>query len=218
MKVVSIASPKGGVGKSTVTALLAATAANAGHRVAIIDLNEDQASLVLWWTLRGEPKNPYLVQDLQDLGEDIAVLAKSKFEFLFIDTPPLNVDLIEAAVSHSDVVLIPSKPSVFDLAAIEPLVEICKARHKPHAILLSDVDTAFKTLNTSAMKAYLEIAPIFEARVSHRSAYANALTNGQVGPEIDRTLVAESQALWAELVRLCNSKSATKSKTEASHG
>jgi chromosome partitioning protein len=218
MKVVSIASPKGGVGKSTVTALLAATAANAGHRVAIIDLNEDQASLVLWWTLRGEPKNPYLVQDLENLGEDIAVLGRSKFDYVFIDTPPLNVDLIEAAVSHSNVVLIPSKPSVFDLAAIEPLVEICKARRKPHAILLSDVDTAFKTLNASAMKAYLEIAPIFEARVSHRSAYANALTNGQVGPEIDRTLVAESQALWAEVVRLCNSKPATKSKAEASNG
>ena len=218
MKVVSIASPKGGVGKSTVTALLAAIAANAGHRVAIIDLNQDQASVTLWWVLRGEPKNPYLVKDLEDLGEDITVLRNAKFEWLFIDTPPLNVDLIEAAVSYSDLVLVPTKPSVFDLAAIEPLIEICKARRKPHAILLSDVDTAFKTLNASALKAYTEMAPLLDARVSHRSAYANALTNGQVGPEIDKNLVAESQALWAEVVRLSNAKPVAKSKMEASRG
>jgi chromosome partitioning protein len=213
MKVVSIASPKGGVGKSSITALLAVTATMENKRAAIIDLNSDQANLSQWWILRGEPQLPYLVQDLEDLADDIEVLSKAKFDWVFIDTPPLNIDVIDAAVSVSNAVVIPGKPSVFDIAAIEPLIEICRARRRPHALLLSDVDLSYKSLNASAAGAYAELAPMFETRLSHRSAYANALTNGLVGPEIDKTLKLEAQALWLEVQRLASAPYSSKIKS-----
>src|SRR5262249_62171060 len=51
MNVITLASRKGGAGKSTLTAHLAACAQGAGHRCLIIDA-DPQGSLTLWHSLR----------------------------------------------------------------------------------------------------------------------------------------------------------------------
>ena len=53
MKVITVASAKGGSGKSTLAVNLAARAAMDNKRVALIDLNCDQANTTAWWVLRG---------------------------------------------------------------------------------------------------------------------------------------------------------------------
>ena len=65
MKTLAIASGKGGTGKSIIAATIAArlAARSRKERVAMIDLNADQATLTQWYIARGGGVSPYLLQD-----------------------------------------------------------------------------------------------------------------------------------------------------------
>jgi chromosome partitioning protein len=206
MKVVTIAAPKGGSGKSTATSVLAARAVEDGHRVAMFDLNADQANLTQWYVSRGEPDNPALFE-VENLNAAISQLNQDGFDWLFIDTPPLDIDLIENAVIKSSAVVIPVRASIFDIGAITPIVEICKERQKPFSFLMSAVDNRaqFKKLNQKAMQALLHDGPIFSAQLAYRAAYINALTVGKAGFEIDPDARHEVDALWTEVKRIAGS-------------
>ena len=162
MRVITIAAPKGGSGKSTATSILAARAALDGDRVALLDLNADQASLTQWWISRGEPENPELFELEDTLNSAITFLHGDGYHWLFIDTPPLDIGLIENAVIKSHAVLIPVRASIFDIGAILPITEICQERQKPFAFLLSAVDTRtqFRKLNEMAQQALLRYGPM----------------------------------------------------------
>jgi chromosome partitioning protein len=205
MKIVTIAAPKGGSCKTTTTTLLAVRAMQGGKHVCMIDLNADQANLAQWHVSRGTPYNPHLEQDITNITRDVAVIrASKKFDWLFIDTPPLDMDVIENAVVVADCVVVPVRTSIFDIGAVDAIVEMCKAHHKPFSFLLSAVDTKFKALNASALSALVEEGPVFGTRISYRLPYINALTAGKTGPEIDKGLQAEADAIWTEVQALAN--------------
>ena len=214
MKVITIAAPKGGSGKTTITTLLAVRASREGARVAMLDLNSDQANLAQWWFSRGQPMNPKLEDEVTNITLDVAALRMSgRVGWLFIDTPPVDMDLIENAVAVSDAVVVPVKTSIFDVGAIDSIVEICLAHGKPFSFVLSAADTRFKTLNASALAALVTEGPVFDTRISYRLPYINALTIGKVGPEIDKVLWPEADALWSEVKALAGAQ-----KGRAPHG
>jgi chromosome partitioning protein len=201
MKVVTVAASKGGAGKTTIAVALAARAAMESPRVAMFDLNADQANLTQWWILRGEPSNPRLIE-VEKISQDVEVLRNEKFEWLFIDCPPLDMDVTENAVIKSDAVVIPVRASIFDIGAVSPVVEMCRQRRKPFAFLMSAVDNRFTKLTQRAMAALVSEGPIFSTRVSYRQSYVTALTAGKAGFEADKELNSEIDQLWAEVKRL----------------
>jgi chromosome partitioning protein len=198
MLTIAIASGKGGTGKSTIAAALAVRAMKHG-RVALIDLNPDQPSLTHWWTLRGEPKNPCLFDDYEDLVADLPKLGAQGWRTCLIDTPPGGSAVIEMAVAAADIVLIPVKPSIFDAAAASDVVEMAKARQKLWAFVLSDIDTRFRSLNAPIADSLAGEGLVLAPRVSHLQSYAAAPNLGKTGPEIDARAAAEFDALWADI-------------------
>lgn len=179
----------------------------------MLDLNADQGNLAQWWFSRGQPTNPRLESEVTNITMDVAALRKSgTVEWLFIDTPPLDMDLIENAVAVSDAVVVPVKTSIFDIGAIDSIVEICKLHGKPFAFVLSAADTRFKALNASALAALVTEGPVFGTRISYRLPYINALTAGKVGPEIDKELWPEADALWSEVKALASKSFAEKGR------
>ena len=207
MKVITIAAPKGGSGKTSTTALLAVRAMQDSQNVAMLDLNADQANLTTWWICRGSPFNPYLVNDIENITKDVQVLkASGRFDLLLVDTPPTTMDLIENAVAVADCVVIPVKTSIFDVSSIDSIVEMCKGHHKPFKFLLSAADTRFKELNATALAALVTDGDVFGTRISYRLPYINALTAGKTGPEISKDLHAEANALWTEVKALAASQ------------
>ena len=203
MKIISICAAKGGCTKSSVTASLAVRAARESRRVALFDLNGDQGDLTQWWILRGHPANPCIIE-VQKINQDIEVLRAEKFDWLFIDTPPVDLDIIENAVLKSDCVVIPVRPSMFDINGVAPVVEMCRERRKPYSFLLSAVDAKMPKLTESAMSALVNDGPIFASRISYRQSYITAISRGKTGAEIDETLQTEVDNLWVEVKRLAS--------------
>jgi chromosome partitioning protein len=203
MKVIAVASAKGGGGKTTIASALAVRATAESARVAMFDLNADQGNLTQWWILRGEPMNPRVVE-VEHITRDVEVLRASRFDWLIIDTPPLELDIIENAVLKADCVLIPVRTSIFDVSTITPVVEMCRERHKPYAFVLSAVDSRFKKLTERAMAALISEGPICATRISYRQAYISALTGGMAGHEVEEELRPEIDSLWGEVKRLAS--------------
>src|SRR6516164_7946730 len=113
LRVVTLASLKGGVGKTTLAGALAVRAAEESRRVALIDL-DPQESLASWWTRRGKAKNPKLFE-VDAATEAIELLVSQGWEWAFIDTGPAKIDLIEPGIVVADLVIIPTRPSAFDI-------------------------------------------------------------------------------------------------------
>src|ERR1035437_847125 len=130
MKIIAIISQKGGAGKTTLAVHLATAAAAAGHTAAVIDL-DPQGTAASWGDRRtaGAPevisgqaiRIPALVSAARDNGAD----------FLVLDTAPNADQTASLAARAADVVLIPCRPSAFDLEAIETTLIIAKAAMKP---------------------------------------------------------------------------------------
>ena len=209
MKTVTIASAKGGTGKSTITALLAVRAAQDTPRVAMMDLNFDQGSLTQWWGLRGSPDSPKLVDedDIENIPRDVKRLA-ADYDWLFIDTPPLDMDVIEQAIAVADAVVIPVKAGFFDIMASQAVVEMCQQRRKPFSLLLNAMDTKFKVLMRQARVAFVEVGPMFATQIDHRLPYIQALSKGKTGGEIDKSAREEVDGLWTEVKRLVEGRRA----------
>ena len=201
MKVITVAAPKGGSGKTTLVTALAARASLESARVAMFDLNSDQANLTQWYILRGEPPNPVLVE-VEKISRDTEVLRNEKFEWLIIDSPPLALDVIENAVAVADAVLIPVRASIFDIGAITPVVEMCKERRKPYAFVLSAVDNKMPKLTERARAALISDGSVLTGCLSYKQGHISALTAGKAGFEVQKELKAEIDQIWEEVKKL----------------
>jgi chromosome partitioning protein len=207
MKTITIAAAKGGTTKTTIALSLAARACQESARVAMFDLNGDQGDLTKWWMLRGEPMNPRIIE-VEKISEDVEVLRAEKFDWLIIDTPPLDLDVIETAIMKSDAVVVPCRPGFFDIDAVTPIVEMCKRRKKPYSFLLSAVDSKMPKLTEAALSALVSDGPIFATRIRYLQPYIQSIMRGKTAAEIDKTCQPEIDNLWQEVKRLAEHQQA----------
>src|SRR5262249_36866049 len=129
--VLVIAATKGGVGKTTLASILSVRAVADGNKVALLDV-EPQASLSRWHELRGNPKNPRLLE-VDGARESIGHVAAQGWDWVIVDTPPAMLDLVDQAISMADFVLVPTRPTGMDVEAVAQVVKFCKEHGKPFA-------------------------------------------------------------------------------------
>lgn len=108
MRVILVANPKGGSGKTTLSINLAGYLASRGQRVAMLDLDR-QKSVSQWLAIRDATlPNIDLLQDGQKGGSD----------WLVIDSPAgLHGKSLERALKLAHKVVVPIAPSLFDIRA-----------------------------------------------------------------------------------------------------
>ncbi len=129
-KVVSIASPKGGCGKSTLTALIASELAALGKTVLVIDA-DPQASTTLWQQqcLQNEVPLPNMdfvqIVDPAELGRRI--LGDEVHDVIIIDNQGVANERMSVAIRNSDIILVPSHPIVIDLVEAAKVVNLARA-------------------------------------------------------------------------------------------
>ncbi len=203
MKVFAIAGPKGGCGKSTLSSALVVRATVETGKVALIDLDESQATLTEWWTVRGKPVNPFLYSGDGTLDWMVDALAADRWTYCFIDGPPYEQDLIEMSVVVASVVLIPVKLAYFDATTIDSIVSMCKGQ-KPYAFVINEFDgrKIFDSANSIGLEMLRGRGPILESRMSYHPKNRVGQIKGQTGAELDKGLAKEVDALWNEVKQL----------------
>src|SRR5687768_5981222 len=126
MEILTIASQKGGAGKTTLSAHLAVAAARDGRGpVAIVD-TDPQGSLADWWNQRAAETPSFAAVDVAHLPAHMAALRRQRVNLVVIDTPPAVLHTIRAAIQVADLVLIPARPSPHDLRAVGVVVEMAE--------------------------------------------------------------------------------------------
>lgn len=145
MKILAVGSPKGGVGKSTITVNLAAVLASAGVKVLVIDADENR-STADW--IDGSADTIHVDLDTVDRARTLRQLtAVQGYEVLVVDLPgarkggELRALLTgEHGQPVADLLLIPTEPAEMDLRVVtRTLPEITAV--VPYRIVFSRVDT-----------------------------------------------------------------------------
>lgn len=210
MKVLTIASGKGGTGKTIIAATLAARLATRSpkERVAMIDLNSDQASLTQWWIARGRGVSPYLVQDVSNLVSTVRALNKDGYSWCVIDCPPTDTHINDFGILVADLVIVPVRLAFLDTNATQSTVETAVQRRKRFAFLVNayDVRPAFKKSNTEALGMLGLIGPMFETRLPYSAKFIEGQSAGKTPAELDKTISEKIDALIAEIDAMLSTK------------
>jgi chromosome partitioning protein len=175
--IVCLYSTKGGCGKTTLAAALAAFWSER-KRTTLIDA-DPQASLRAW---SDEARRvPVIFDTAETIGTTVAKLAK-ECDRLVIDTAGFRSRTNIEALAHSDFVLIPCKPSPLDVSAALEAVELVrevggtrerKGRPLRCGIVLS---MAQRTAVAAKIREELEGAglPLLKAQIGQRTAFVEA--------------------------------------------
>ncbi len=138
MTIIAIASSKGGVGKSTLTAAIAVALQQAGRSVVVADLDFGQRSISTFVTLRDHaPNKSGATIELADVQPDLTVqgaerqaklrqdletfLARQRggSQVTLIDLPAGVAMPLTVSLDHADIILSPLNESLMDLYTIE---------------------------------------------------------------------------------------------------
>jgi chromosome partitioning protein len=193
VKVVTMLSQKGGTGKTTLSLHLAAAAEIAGYTALVIDLDK-QGSATDWKEDRAAER-PLVVPGLaKRLKKALASAAEQGIDLAFIDTAAQTSDDAMLAVDEADLVLIPTRPLIFDLRAIATNVRMVRLAAKPAYVVFNQARIGASRLIEDAIASVVEhdvkVCPV---TIEHRAAIAHALTADLVVQEFDPDSPASHQ-------------------------
>jgi chromosome partitioning protein len=204
MNVIVIASRKGGSGKSTLAAHLAASAHKPNQRALLIDA-DPQASLTLWHRVRGTGEPP-LVNGTRGIAEIVKVANREGYAWVFVDTSPDMSPAVTEAIRCATLVVIPARPTLFDLAAVRETIAISRELNKPYAVVLNAApprrDTAEAAIVAEARHGLQRLQiPVWAGQITHRMHYSSALASGEGANEYAPSSVAaeEVSRLWTAI-------------------
>ena len=213
MNVITLASRKGGAGKSTLTAHLAAYAHRLGRRCLVVDA-DPQGSLTLWHSRRPDGQPP-LTSGARGIDRPLADAMLAGCEWAFIDTAPTMWVVAQEAIRAATLVVIPARPGFFDIDAVRETVAIARERNKPYAVVINaapvkrDEKEAPAVAQSRAELDRLAI-PVWSGQISQRAGYLSSLAAGASAAEL-----APESAAGSEITRLW---SAIERSVEAIHG
>lgn len=136
MATIAVISQKGGAGKTTLAIHLAAAAHEAG-RVSLIVDTDPQATASQWASWRHDAPPEVIDSPPPRLAAKVTAAAGQGAELIVIDTPPHADSAARAAVEIADLVLIPCRPSAFDLSAIQTTAKLVQLLRKPAFVVFT---------------------------------------------------------------------------------
>lgn len=183
MKVVTLATQKGGSGKTTLAASLAVAAAEAGEGVVVIDLDR-QRSLQAWDERRrlGEYGAQVSCRPVEAEGL-AALLAKLRVHapttLVLIDTPGILDDTARLGMDAADLTLLPVRPAIMDAqAAIRTAVEL-DLQERAFAFVLTQVPPGSPARAEAPARELVKFGPLYPGLIGLRLDHQDAVLEGQ---------------------------------------
>lgn len=197
MKTLAFLSQKGGSGKTTLAVHTAVAAHESGERVAVVD-TDIQKSATTWGDARHEDVPIVATAAAADLANVLKAARQDKMTLAIVDTAPHAAPDAARIAKAVDLIVIPCRPTAFDLAAVGSAVEIVRAAKAQGVFVLSACPfRSPEIIETRAMLSDygLLVAPV---EITDRRAFARAVAAGRAVTEFDSTGKAalEIRLLW----------------------
>ncbi|WP_157217473.1 ParA family protein [Flavisphingomonas formosensis] len=197
MRVLALASQKGGSGKTTLSGHLAVQAQRSGGGpVVLIDI-DPQGSLTDWWNEREDELPAFAQTTVARLATDLETLRQQGFRLAVIDTPPAITMAIHSVIQVAELVLIPTRPSPHDLRAVGATVDLCERAGKPLLFVVNGA-TPKARITFEAAVALSQHGTVAPVTVHHRTDFAASMIDGRTVMEVDAKgrSTQEIEALW----------------------
>ena len=198
MRAITLASQKGGTGKSTLCIGLAVAAMEDGERVFILETDR-QGTISNWAARRANPE-PVVerIVDRFQLERALRALERRGCTLAIIDTPGSDNDFVTDAIRAANLCLVPARPSQADIEATHPTLKVIRRLDKEFAFVLNQTPARGQRPTRVALalsEAGVRALPYIVMRNDHMDSLATGLAVSEFAP--DSVAAAEIRALWA---------------------
>jgi chromosome partitioning protein len=196
-QVISILNQKGGVGKTTLAVHLATAFARQGRKVLLLDADPQRSALDWAAARHGTPLFPVVGLPKNSIHKELPTLAVN-FDLVIIDGPPRVNDVAKSAVGASDLVLVPVRPSPYDVWAAKEIIDLFNEAmvfrpdlQKAFVINRKIVKTAIGRDVAEALSEYP--IPVLKSAICQRIAFAESATQGRTVYDLDPEMLASKE-------------------------
>jgi chromosome partitioning protein len=178
--IITLAQRKGGAGKTTLAAHLAAGWALAGRRVSAVDV-DPQGSLARWGELRAALAGAAALPVAKVSGWRLALeleRLRREAEIVVVDSPPHAELDARAAIRAADLVVIPVQPSPMDLWATQATVEMARAERRRALLVLNRIAPRTRLAQEIAAALGAGDVRLAATTLGNRTAFASSLAGG----------------------------------------
>ncbi|WP_424927706.1 ParA family partition ATPase [Amaricoccus tamworthensis] len=190
-QVITFAQQKGGAGKTTVLAHLAAAWSRAGKSVAVMDLDPQQ-SLAQWAKLRNDEGVEFVESKDYRASSDMRSCRK-KYDLTLVDCPGAAATLLDNVIRETDLVVAPVQPSAMDIWASRTIIETSTKNKTPCRLLLNRVPPRFNGADDLIATVVDGGGELLDTRLGNRIAYSRSIMTGQSAQEISPRSLAASE-------------------------
>lgn len=171
--IITLCGQKGGTGKTTLSFLLAETLSRAGKKVAVRDDDPQRSLTQVVEETRAEGKTQIELWDRSRAGE---------FDFVVVDTQPrLDSRVLQESIREADRLILPLKPSMVDIRATLPAVELVREHLGPKArayVVWNMVKTGTRiSRELDGLEAIIGL-PVLKAQIPERIGFTYATLQG----------------------------------------
>ena len=185
--IITLGHTKGGVGKSTLALNIAIERLHAGSDILLIDGDQRQTSVSKAVGIRSDagiiPTLPCVIlDDIRSFRQQVGLL-KQKYNDLVIDVGARDTGALRAALTVTDVLLLPIAPESVEIWAIEDVIEIIREARSIRdfrvvAILNRAKPSGRDNADTIAViREYADIE-LIQGSIGSRGAFSSAFGRG----------------------------------------
>jgi chromosome partitioning protein len=197
LRVLALASQKGGSGKTTLSGHLAVQAQRVGAGpVVLIDI-DPQGSLADWWNEREAEMPAFAQTTVSRLASDLQALRQQGFKLAVIDTPPAITLAIQSVIQVAELIVVPTRPSPHDLRAVGATVDLCERSGKP-LLFVVNAATPKARITAEAAVALSQHGTVAPVTLHQRTDFAASMIDGRTVMEVDPNGRSSQEvgALW----------------------
>lgn len=194
--IISIVNEKGGSGKTTLSVNLAARLAKDGDEVLLIDA-DPQNSTAVFTNIRSDSDLPPLFSNVAKTGASLSdeiKLMKNKFDSIVIDTGGRDSKEMRKAILLSDIIIIPTLPSQYDVNVLEHMFDLYEEvedinprlkalvlinRVSPNPFLAKELESLRDYIDSTKAERGLSGINMLNSVIYERQAYRKAVVEGQ---------------------------------------